>query len=129
MPDVTADCFSRVEPLEILTPFPDASFSEWRPLAAALSARLEGLRPGSIRYRLTENISLDGDTLPLEIPLPARVRWRIAFYRRGEGTLLPLDCAATLIREETELVATRLELAHPLPEPAEESPSPPGQIE
>lgn len=108
MPDVTALCFSQHQPLVIVTPYPNTDFTEWQPLADALEGHLGGLRPGAVRYRLIENVTLNGDTLPAEMPLPLQIQWHVSFFRRGEAPLEPLQCVATLIREEGELVTTRL---------------------
>jgi hypothetical protein len=118
MPDVTAQCFSQHRPLTIITPYPNTDFTEWQPLADAFDAHLEGLRPGAIRYRLIENVTLAGDTLPAEMPLPLQIQWQVVFFRRGETPGDPLLCTATLIREDNELVATYLSAVPPSPPPA-----------
>jgi hypothetical protein len=116
MPDVTAQCFSQQVTLEIATPFPNTAFTEWQPLADALNGYLEGLPPGAVRYRLIENVTLAGDTLPPEMPLPVEIQWRVALFRRGSDRLTYLNCTATLIREADDLAAIRFIALPPEPE-------------
>lgn len=117
MPDVTAQCFAQQSPLEVVTPFEGYSFTEWQPLASVLNQHLEGLPPGAVRYRLIENVSLVGDTLPPEMALPVEVQWRVALFRRGSDQLTRFHCAAILIREAGDLAAIRLLATFPEPDP------------
>ncbi len=121
MPDVTAQCFSRHHPLEVVTPLPDGVYTRWQPLADILNEHLGDLMPGAVRYRLIENVTHAGDTLPAEMTLPVEIQWRVALFRKGSPTLTPLDCSATLIRDDKELAAIRLILMPPAPEPEEEA--------
>lgn len=117
MPDVTAQCFSQYQPLEVVTPFPEGSYTEWHPLAEVLNEHLGDLLPGAVRYRLIENVTLAGDTLPAEMPLPVEIQWRVALFRRGSPILTHFNCTALLIREDKELAAIRLLAVYPTPEP------------
>jgi hypothetical protein len=130
MPDVTAQCFAQKSALDITTPFPDGNFTEWQPLSDTLFRHLAHLVPGAVRYRLIENVSRAGDTLPLQMPLPLEITWQVAFFRRGTTALVPLICHATLIREAGDLVAERLHcLPPPPPEPEVEAETAPSQSE
>ena len=103
MPDLTALCFSQTQPLEVVTPFPDFTFTDWQTLADTLEAALGHLRPGAIRYKMKAGVSLLTDTPDI------RVRWDVVFIVKSDpANPVAFTCDATLIEEAGELVATHL---------------------